>query len=429
MVHLNSQQPPLFVAYRDGFVDVDRPAMGPAWQVVPQPGTAVSFTVHGAYSVTVVCGQGSGPFLVWQTSRTTDDNVTKTQKEPMVSTPCGAAPTTHTVSGTLVKAGVVHLGGQDQTVATDGGSFSFSVPDGTYYLTATTGQATDTTPPAKIALQHVVVNGANMALSAPVDVAAGLTTNPIKLEVDNPPNPDTSKEKVTARVEVMPKDGAVSSLVYLTPALDPGADKMNQVFPDVVSVKDADLMDGDTQSATMIGRNSKTGKIQLTGDVNEIPRATDITTMRSFNQAFTMDSDLAKGLVGQGISLPSNMATPAPKFDKSTVNGENQLSVALPSLPSLDELTVTVTGKSAANADITYMADITDNYFTATLLARPVFETDLTGFQSIWKIDFSQQFQIDLTSQADVFDDDDNFVGHAMSEFTEVVETKLVPPM
>jgi hypothetical protein len=396
-VHLNSEQAPLFVAFRDGFTDA-------TWKPVT-PSTAMTFMVHGPYSVTVVCSRTGGGFLMWQASHTTDDDTTKAMPEPTLSTPCAADPVTHTVSGMAQSDTTLHLGDQTKTTTNADKVFSFSVPDGTYFLTAT---AVGTT---KVAVQRVVVNGSNVALPTQVDVlATGATPNPIMLEVDNPPNPDKSTEKVSATVEVTPKDGAASSQISQA-NLDTSTDKTNQVMS-ALSLPDANLMDGDTQTATMIGKNSRTSK------TTDMPvRNLTITTKRLRSHPFQMGDEITQGMIGNGISLPTSISNPAtPNFDN-----KNRLSVSLPALPALDDMTLAATGTSTSGATITYSLHITASYFSSTLLARPVFDTDIMGFMAAWTLDFSKPYTIDIASQRDVFDDDDNFVGHEMSAFHEDV--------
>lgn len=406
-VHLNSVQAPLFVAFRDGFTDA-------AWKSVT-PGTAVTFSVTGAYSVTVVCSQPGGGFLMWQASHNTDDDTSKAMPEPTLSTPCGPPADLHTVSGHAAQAGFVSLAGVTKTIAAAGDQFLFSVPDGTYYLTA------NDTAQTKIAFQAVTVDGADVTLATAVDVnATAATSAAIKLEVDNPPNPFppvSSKETVSATVEVTPSDGSASSQVFMG-NLDFGTDpkKINKVM-NALAVADAALAKGDTQTATMIGTATRAG-----ATTDPMPRVTAIKTVRSLSRLFAMKDVIVMGLDGQGFSLPTRISAPAPAFDKS------RLSVALPTLPALDTLSMSATGLSSTGATIEYDLDITASYFSSTLLARPVFDTDIPSFSATWKLDFSKEYNINITSNHDVFNNDGDFIGHDASHFDEKVTTMLVPP-
>lgn len=408
-VHLNSGLAPKLIAFRDGFPDGLGKGPGGVpltWQSVT-PGTAVTFIVHGPYSVTAVCQNPTdGSILMWQVSHIPDDDTSDTVMEPTLSTPCAADPLLHKVSGTLAQPGTVHLGDQEPVLGPATGQFSFMVPDGTYFLTATADGST------KIALQRIPVHGADV--SAPVDVAAtGVASVQISLEVDNPPNPDTSTEMVTASVAVTPKSGAASSLIF-SGNLDLANKQKVEKAP---SLPDSALMSGDTQSATMAGDNSRAG---ATTDTS--PRATTIMTHRQVTRPFKMGDDITKGMIGNGLSLPTGIRTPAVAFDTT-----NRLGLALPSLPALDDLTMKTSGVSASNGTtkVAYQLNITTTFFTATLLAHPVFDTDIPGFMPAWKIDFNKEYKIDIVSQRSVTK---AFVGHETSEFHETVTT-MPPPM
>ena len=410
-VHVTSDDVPAFMAFRDGFTDA-------MWTPVAA-GKAVDITVHGAYSLTVVCNEPGGGFLMWQASHTTDDDIPGKDMPPVVATPCSPPADLHTVTGNLAKAGKVHLGDSLRTVDTDGGQFSFSMPDGDYYLTAADSGNT------KAVVQAIKVDGADVTLAAAVDVAAtGVALTAIKLEVDNaPPPPDpkkTTNESVIGTVAVNPKGGAsspiFSGLLDLGTPDAPTKTKAMGAF----SIPDAALTaaGGGSQTAMALG-------IRNRHDINTdgSPRDVAVTIARSLTKPFKMGDDVTKGILGNGLSLPTAISIPASNFDKS------RLAVALPTLPALDDLTMTATGTSTATTGakaVTYQLNITDAYFGATLLAHPVFDTAITGFKPEWLIDFSQEYTVGIVSQHDVVSKN-VVIGHETSSFFEDVTTDPPP--
>src|SRR5215467_3478960 len=131
---------------------------------------------------------------------------------------------------------------------------------------------------------------------------------------------------------------------------------------------------------------------------------------------FTMGDDVTTGKTQ--LTFPSRLATlavvPGWGFDNE------RLGVALPSLPALDTMTIATSGTSTDGVKTAmYEMHITANYFSDTSLARPLFDTDITGFMPAWKIDFSKDYSRDIDTEHDTFDDDGNFVDHESSSFHE----------
>jgi len=124
------------------------------------------------------------------------------------------------------------------------------------------------------------------------------------------------------------------------------------------------------------------------------------------------DTSTGKALTG----LPGGITIPAWGMDKT------RLTVALPSLPALDDLTLEARGKAAGApaTSVRYMINITADYLNATTLARPVFDTDITGFDPIWKIDFNQAYSRTITSQHDTVSMG-KLVSHESAQFDEQV--------
>lgn len=391
-VHIKSQIMPLLVAYRDGFDTAANPV---AWTMVPAS-TMVTFMAHSAYSVAVVCQLDANTVLTWESLRTVGEDLSDTVDEPTVETPCNTAPPArHTASGTMVQQGFAHLDDADQQSTSASWNVNLLVGDGTFDLVATSDLA-DATANKTLIRRDVTVSGANISLGT-IDVTSGAAQVPVDIALDSPPSddPKESTETVSATVDVTTKNNSGPARVSHA-----NYDLKNKEIK-LFGLPSAALMAGDEQTVTFTGFDQ--------------PKDTTITTTRSFTRPFKVGDDVATGKEPTG--LPSMISIPGWGFDK------NRLSVALPALPGLDTLTMETSGTSATDPAkaVVYQIDITSSYFGATALARPVFDTDLPGYQAAWKLDFTKRYSRQITTQNDRLDDDDNFVDHETSQFLEDV--------
>jgi len=214
---------------------------------------------------------------------------------------------------------------------------------------------------------------------------------------------------VLAQIEVLTKNNSAPATVFTADFnLDLKVNK-DQVVT-VFGIPDSALTKDDTQNIKFIGTN---------------PLAdTKITTTRSVTMPFTMGDDVTKGATA--LAFPSRLATASvsPGWGLDTTN---RLSVALPSLPALDDLTIETSGTSTDGTKTAlYELHITAGYLNDTTLARPLLDTDITGFLPAWKINFKKAYSRQITTQHDTFDDDGNFVDHETSVFQEDVDA--TPP-
>lgn len=388
-VHIKSGATPLLVAFRDGFDTTGKPV---PWMMAT-PSTMVTFMAHSAYSVAVVCAINANTVLTWESLRVVADDVTDTVKEPTIQTPCnGAGAARRTVTGKMVQQGFAHLDDADAQSSSANWDVTLLVPDGTWDLVATSNLADPSTNKTLIR-RNVAITG-NQDLGT-IDASTGSAQTALALALDNPPNPAKSSETVSATVDVTTKNNAGPALV--SQATYDLKNKTIKLF----GLPSAALISGDTQSVTFTGMDH--------------PADTDITTKRSIMKPFKPGDDIATGKAGS--ALPSKIAVPGWGFDK------NRLSVALPALPANDQVTIETSGVSSTDAAKTaeYQIDITSTYFQTTALARPVFDTDLPGFQAAWKIDFTKHYSRQITTQRDAFDDDGNLVDHETSQFSQDV--------
>lgn len=399
-VHLKSEVTPLLVAYRDGFTD-DKGVVLP-WASVPTAmlSTSIDLKFGEEYTIAVVCMTGGG-VLTWQVSRTISEDKSDKVPEPTVQTPCnGPAPATSAVTGTLVKAGAFQFGdaGTPLDPATGirqqaaGSAISANVVDGMYDLIASD-------PGDKKALirRNVTVSGTTNLGMVNVDTdAETVPLSPVaSLTLDNPPKPldATHTETVQAEISVTTANTTTPGQVF-TATYDLTSKKVSAfAYPTAMLTAD------DVQNATFIG-------------FNKLPK-TNITTTRL--QTRPLDADAAAG--NTTFQLPAAISRPSWGVDP-----QNRLSVALPSLPALDDLTLTTSGlASDGTTPVTYQIFITASYFGDTNLARPLFDTTLPSFSAAWKIDFTKAYTRDIVSQHDVTDDNGNVLGHETSMFHEAV--------
>jgi hypothetical protein len=407
-IHVKSGITPLLIAYRDGFTDTMLKPV--AWKVVPNSQMA-TFMVQEAYSVAVVCATDANTVLTWQTLRIVEDDVTDKVPEPTLVTPCQPAPTLSTVSGTAAGPGFVHVNDADEqspSATSTNWPFSMSVLDGTYDFVVS-----DTAAKKALITRNFVVNGATTATSV-ANAATGSALVQIMPSLGNPPPPPDPKdankntETVVGQIEVVTKNNSgPAALSTADFNLDPKANKDQLVT--LFALPDAALTKDDTQSIRFTGTNPKVEN-------------TNIRTTRSVVMPFAMGDDATKGKTQ--LTFPSRLATltVVPGWGVDT---NNRLGVALPSLPALDEMTIQTSGTSSTDATKTAMYEmhITAGYFSATSLAHPLFDTEITGFMPVWKIDFTKAYSRDIDTEHDTFDNDNNFVDHESSSFHEDVPT------
>jgi hypothetical protein len=391
---------PLFVAYRDGFDTASKPV---PWTMA-SPSLMVTFMARDMYSVAVVCAIDATTVMTWQSFRTIGDDATDKVPEPTLDTPCQpAGPAPSTITGTVTGPGFVHVDADDQ--ATAAGAFALSAVDGTYDFVVS-----DTAAKKALITHGFVVNGPTNA-GAAANAGTGMALVTLTPSLANPPpvadpkNPKKNTETVLARVEVLTKNNSTPATVFTADFnLDLKVNK-DQVVT-IMGMPDAALTKDDTQSIKFIGTN---------------PIAdTKIMTTRSVTMPFAMGDKVTKGTTA--LAFPSRLAT-ATVSPGWGLDGTNRLSVALPSLPALDDLTIDTSGTSTDGLKTAlYELHITAGYLADTTLARPLLDTDITGFLPAWKINFKKAYSRDITTQHDAFDDDGNFVDHETSVFHEDVD-------
>jgi hypothetical protein len=341
-IHVTSAVAPVLVAFQDGF-NVD-------WKTAAAS-TAVDVTVHGPYTVAVVC-QEPDAWRTWQFAGTPDDDTTLT-------TPCATPPARHKVTGHVLRAGSVYLADASAHSTTDDWNFELSVPSGTYDLIATTEiehpQGDD-----RIAVQRGIAVTGDLALSTAIDVDRdGMALASVALTPDSP-LPKNSHETLQAVVDLQTSFSLAPAQIYDGPA------------GSALVAPDAALTADDLQTATLeaVKSNSPAGTVIARG-----LRAT-------FRFGDATDFTLPSGIVGVAWSID-----------------HGDLSVALPQLPELDVLQVIATGASGDGAKTASLElDITSNYFGATQLARPKLDTSLPGFQPAWQIDVSKAYSRSVAS-------------------------------
>lgn len=398
------------MAYRDGFVD-SMTLQPVAWKMAtPSPTGTTDIMVTGAYSVAVVCDLDANTTLTWQGFHDVDDDIPAKGQPPTVITGCQPKPVLHTVSGKMVHGGVAQLGDAVTSTLNAGDTASFSVPDGTYDLVAA---QTDASTPAmnKVLIRRdIVVAGADVTLPD-IDTATGFALVAITPELDNPPpppdpdDPDANTEVVTAQVAIQTKNNASSSFVSSAVFNLDTRDTANHTATNkdkkvtLYAIPDDMLAADDVQNVIFAGHNN----------VPKTNKATDRSILKPLGK---VTSDTAIGKATAGFSLPAGITIPGWGMDKS------RLSVALPALPALDDLTLEAQQQGTATKKPRYVINITASYFAKTTLARPVFDTDIPNFPADGKIDFTQPYERTIRSQRDAFTKG-VFVDHEESQFAE----------
>ena len=337
-IHMTSVQAPALVALRDGF--------SADWKSVTAA-TSMDLTVNGPYTVTVVC-QDADAWRTWQFARTPDDAKTLTA-------PCGAPPPArHTITGHDVRAGSVYLGDASAQSDTDNWNFSLTAPNGTYDLVVTTEN--DPLPASpRLAIRRGIAVDGNVALASPVDLDTEGQAYVSVPFVTDAPLPKNSGETLDAVVELQTKASLAPARLYDGPAATA------LVAPSGLLVAD------DVQTVTV--------------------QAVAGTAARGLRMAYRF------GGVTK-VTLPSGVD------GGEWAVGNGELSIALPGLPPLDVLQLSVTGTSGdAGKAASQELDISSNYLDATGLARPTLETSLPGYKPEWRVVLAKAYTRSVMSQ------------------------------
>lgn len=403
-VHILSDVQPTLVAYRNGFVD-DKGNLVPWTSATPSK--SVTLMIDGVYSVAVVCTVGND-VVIWQASHTVDDDRADDKSDPMLQTPCTMPAARNAVTGTLVKAGTVHIDDVSTAELDAASQFTLQVASGTFDVIAS-----DPGDMKALIQRDVAISGAK-DLGA-IDAATGVALTPVaKLTLDNPPKApdptdpmDPNTETVEAKVLVATKNNSTPGEVFFAPFNLTTKKVSAFAYPSAMLAAD------DAQSAAFIGHNTFTvpdiADTTTTDPMKQ--RQTTVTTTRSQTRPLT--DAAASGMTT--FQLPALIKTPG-----WGVDAQNRLSVALPALPALDDLTVSTSGTSTGGTPVTYQVHVTATFFQRAALARPVFDTALPSFPSGSQIDFTKAYSRDIVSQHDVVSKG-NVVGHETSEFHQEV--------
>jgi len=408
------------MAYRDGFVDPT--SLQPvAWKTVtPSTTGTTDIMVKGAYTVAVVCDLNPKTVLTWQGFHNVDDDIPGKGMAPTLVTGCQPAPALHTVSGKMIHAGQAQLGPNAVTgPLAANATAAFAVPDGKYDLVVAQSDAATPAGNKILIRRDIVVDGADVTLADIDPTVGGLSLVAITPELDNPPanadpdDEDAHTETASAEVAIQTKNNGTSAFVssaeFNRDTKTANKDKKVTVY----AIPDAMLGQDDVQNVIFKAHNEPTDKGVPIGKI------TDRSILKPLGK---VTSDTAIGKPGSGFALPTGITIPGWGMDNK------RLSVALPALPALDDLTVTAigTGTPPNTSGMTpmYVINITASYFGDTTIARPIFDTDIPNFPTDAKIDFTKEYERMISSERDAFNKG-VFVDHEESAFDEKVN---VPP-
>lgn len=324
-IAIASDKAPALVAFRDG-LDGD-------WQTATMK-TPTSFeaVVHGPYVITVACEDlTTGNFTTRQVARTPED-------EHDVMLGCdAAAPSTHAITGHMVQAGRVQIGGASDTSETADWDFALDVPNGTYALMA---KAAD-----KIVLRRAIAVTGDVALTPAIDaVQQGTALADAAFTVTNA----APAETLSASVSLGTPGQKIPFDVYQGPI---AAAKV---------VPDSALVETDTQRAALT--------------------ATADNERRTLSRPFRVGGTTAYTL-------------PAPLTGMKWEQASGNLAVSWGSISEPASFAVNVSGASAdGTKHQRHQLEVSSRFAAETGITRATVDTSIAGYKPEWKIDFAREY-------------------------------------
>lgn len=329
-IAIASDNAPALVAFRDG-LDGD-------WQTATMK-TPTSFeaVVHGPYVISIACEDlATGNFSTRQVARTPED-----ARDVLLQ--CAApAPSPHAVTGHMVQAGRVQLGGASDTSDTADWDFDLDVPSGTYDLMA---KAAD-----RIVLRRAIAITGDLELTQPIDVAQeGTALADAAFTVTNA----ATTETITASVSLGKADQASSFDVYQ------GSIATAKVVPDSA------LLETDAQRAAVT--------------------ATAGNERRTLSRPFRVGGATA-------YTLPPPLT--GMKWEQASGN----LTVSWGAISEPASFTVDVSGASAdGTKHQRHHLELSSRFVTETKITSATVDTSIAGYKPEWKIDLAREYTRALT--------------------------------
>ncbi|HWO23031.1 MAG TPA: hypothetical protein VNO30_30025 [Kofleriaceae bacterium] len=329
-IAIAADKAPALVAFRDG-LDGD-------WQTATMK-TPTSFeaVVHGPYVISVACENlTTGEFTTRQVARTPEDeHDVKLECEP-------AAPSTHAITGHMMQAGRVQLGGASKTSQTADWDFALDVPSGTYDLMASTAD--------RIALRRAIAITGDLEITAPIDLAQeGKDLAAAAFTVTNA----AANETLSAAVSLGKAGQKLAFDVYQGPIATA------KIAPDSA------LVESDLQRAAVT--------------------ATAGNERRTLSRSFRVGGTTAYTL-------------PAPLTGMKWEQANGNLAVSWGAITEPASFTVDVSGASAdGSKHQRHHLEISSRFAAETKITRATVDTSIAGYKPEWKIDLAREYTRTLT--------------------------------
>jgi len=328
-IAIAADKAPALVAFRDG--------LDGEWQTATQKSpTSYEAEVHGPYVLTVACEDlAAGKFTTWQMARTPDDDRAVTLRCDF------AAPSTHAVTGHMVQAGVVQLGGERDTSTTAGWDFELGVRSGTYDLMAKTD--------ARIALRRGIEVTGDLEITQDIDLSQeGAALAEVAFSATNA----ASTETLAVSVNLDKPGQKIPFEIYQGPIA------AAKVAPDVA------LNATDAQSVAVM--------------------ATAGHESRSLKRSFRVGGTTA-------------FALPAPLAGVTWKQADGNLEVSWTALTQPAAMIVNVTGASADGTKTQRQnLDMSPRFVEATGIASAAIDTAIAGYKAEWRIDLAREYEREL---------------------------------
>ena len=331
-IAITADKAPALVAFRDG--------LDGEWQAATmKTPTTFEAAVNGPYVITVACEDPArGHFATRQIARTPDD-------EHSVTVQCDSTPpTTHAITGHMMQAGRVQLGGGSDTSTAADWDFSIDVRNGTHDLMARTDD--------RIVLRRAIQVTGDLELTPAIDLAQeGAALTAVAFTVTNA----APAEALTAVVDLDQPAGMLPFDVYRGPIA------AARVVPESA------LTATDAQRASI--------------------QATSGNQLRALRRSFRVGGTTAYTL-------------PAPLTGVSWAQTDGNLGVTWSSAPEFDSLVVTVDGASADGSKLqSHLLELSPSFLAASGARRATVDTAITGYKPEWKIDLARQYSRGLVAE------------------------------
>jgi hypothetical protein len=332
--------PAALVVFRDGVTGAWQPA------AMKAP-TMFEAQVHGPYMVTVVCDNTfttpGGTFHSWDTWQ-----IGHTLDDPHTYATCELPAERHAITGQMTQPGAVVMGGSLASSATANWNVHLAVANGSYDLIATTSDG--------LLVQRGIVVGGDLALAAPIDVAAQGTAFAT----------DAFTATSLAAGETLKATVFLETGTNSQPAILYNGAAATAKFAPTAALRDTDLQTVSVRAFTTTAHG---------------------TSLRALRRPFRAGGNTS-------YTLPAALGNP-----QWTVTA-TQAAVSWTKLPLIGNIDALISGSVAGGAvSATGDLDLTTNFVTLTAPTKVALDTDIPGFKPEWRVDVIAPYTRQLTIQ------------------------------